>query len=41
LDGFLKQTGRATGQQEGGRLDEEAEGRAEMTACTVFAQDSR
>jgi len=32
---------RATGQQEGSRLDEGAGGRAETTVYTMFAQDSR
>ena len=40
LIGFLKRTCLATGQQEGGWLDEGAGGWAETTACTMFAQDS-
>jgi len=38
---FLSEQRQATGWQEGRRLDEGAGGRAETTACTLFAQDSK
>jgi len=41
LDGFLKRTGRATGQQEGGQLDEGQEGgrKRQLARCSRKTQD--